>query len=67
MAQRREIQFTIDDNGEVSIQVVVNVAQSQDEAKVQATGRDPRAETARQEAEEDAAEAVIEAEDDAEV
>ena len=52
---------------EVSIQVVVNVAQSQDEAKVQATGRDPRTETARQEAEEDAAEAAVEAEDDAEV
>lgn len=51
---------------EVSVQVTVNVAQSQDEAKVQASGRDPRAETARQEAEEDAAEAAVAAEDDAE-
>ena len=49
---------------EVSIQVVVNVAQSLDEAKVQAAGRDPRAETARQEAEEDAAEATTEAEEE---
>jgi hypothetical protein len=49
---------------EVSTQIVVNVAQSLDEAKVQAAGRDPRAETARQEAEEAAAEAAVDAEEE---
>ncbi len=40
---------------EVSIEVTVNVAQSQDEAKVQAAGLDPRAEKALREAEDEAA------------
>ena len=41
---------------EVSIQVTVNVAQSPDEAKIQAKGLDPRVETALKEAEEELAE-----------
>jgi large subunit ribosomal protein L9 len=46
---------------EVSVGVVVNVAQSQDEAAVQASGRDPRAEAALLEAQDAAAEAEHEA------
>jgi len=45
---------------EVSIQITVNVAQSQDEAKVQAAGLDPRTEKAQREAESDADEVASE-------